>query len=404
MSHALNSNLRLYPWFHSAASLMGWLPVFFLYFNQFVSLAEAMQLGAVYYFSVCVWEVPSGYFSDRAGRRITLFLSGFSLVLSYLVFLCASGFYSLALGQFFLAQGVAMMSGTDTAFLYDSLRGLGREREYESREANAQKYGFASLTIASIAGGVLGSYDLRLAYVLSLFGALWMIWLVYRFSEPDRPRTGKTEILSIFQAIGECLKKLSDTVLAWLFAVMVLMYCLEHVVFEFYQPYIKLLDLRGGVPDGSPLVSGMVIAVSMFGGILGAAYSVRLHSRLGLKVLLCCAFLIQLLIIGSFAVVLSVMMLAALFFRNFPMSAIHAPVNAVIAPRVGSHLRATYLSLQSLGARLAFSGLLWALSQTIDQENVLDWGSLSLVLREVLLIGIAGVVVLVGCIPKVLKK
>ena len=404
VSQALNNNIRLYPWFHSAANLMGWLPVFFLYFNQFVSLAEAIQLGAVYYLSVCIWEVPSGYFSDRAGRRITLFLSGFSLALAYLVFLYASGFYSLALGQFFLAQGVAMMSGTDTAFLYDSLRGLGREREYESIEAKAQKYAFASLTIASIAGGILGSYDLRLAYVLSLFGALWMIGLVYRFSEPDCPRTGEPETGPILKTIAECLKKLSDTVLAWLFAAMVLMYCLEHAAFEFYQPYIKLLDLHWIVPDSSPLISGMVIAVSMFGGIFGAAYSVRLNNRLGLKALLFYAFLIQLLIVGSFAVVLSGMMLTALFFRNFPMSVIYAPVNAAIAPKVESHLRATYLSIQSLCARLAFSALLWILSQTIDRENALDWESLSLVLREMLFIGIVGVGVLACFIPGALKK
>ena len=48
--------------------------------------------------------------------------------------------------------------------------------------------------------------------------------------------------------------------------------------------------------------------------------------------------------------------------------------------------------------------MLWVLSQTIDGESPLDWGSLSLVLREMLLIGIVGVGVLACFIPGALKK
>ena len=98
---------------------------------------------------------------------------------------------------------------------------------------------------------------------------------------------------------------------------MVLMYCLEHVAFEFYQPYIKLLDLDILASDGSPLISGIVIAISMFGGTLGAAYSIQLNKRLGLRKLLFVAFAVQLFIIGVFSLLLSVVVFFGTGFLHF---------------------------------------------------------------------------------------
>ena len=382
------------------SSLMAWLPVFFLYFNQYVGLASVIQLGAVYYFTVCLAEVPSGYFSDRFGRRNTLLISGICFSLSYLFFISATGFAGLAVGQILLAIGIAMKSGTDTAFLYDSLRAAGRESEYAEQEARGQKYGLASLALASLSGGLLGSVDLRLAYVLSLAGALLTIWLCWRLVEPRRGEEEKNTG-SLVATITESLGHLRDTVLLWLFAVMILMYCLEHVAFEFYQPYIKLLNFDWLAGDSAPLVSGVIISASMFGGTLGAAYSVRLFRLLGVKNLLFTAFLIQLIIVGGLALLLSGALLALVVFRNFPMAMIHAPVNATIAPRIGSHIRATYLSLQSLGARLLFSSLLFFLSGSVDVAVDLDWANLSTVLRRALLFGIAGTLLVVLFAPRI---
>jgi len=394
-------NIRGYAWFQFASSMLGWLPIFFLYFNQFVDLPDVIRLGAIYYFSVCICEVPSGYFSDRAGRRVTLLIGGFAFISSYLTFLFAASFIGLAAGQFLLALGIAMMSGTDTAFLYDSLCDLDKQEEYAHHEARGQKYSLAALAAASLAGGALGMVDLRLAYVLSLGGACCTVWLAWRFVEPAaHGKSGRTTG-TMTDTITECIRYLSNPVLAWLFGVMMLMYCLEHVAFEFYQPYIKLLDLEWLQQQGTPMISGLVIATSMFGGTIGAAYSVQLYQRLGVKKLLFSAFLIQLVIVGGLALVLGSAMLCLVVFRNFPMAMIHAPVNDTIAPRIGSHLRATYLSLQSLSARLAFSTLLFLLSKSIDGAGEVDWPSLSRVLRLALGFGMVGILIALVSAPRI---
>jgi MFS family permease len=111
----LQLNVRLYPWFRAASSGHAWITVFFLYMSQSLPLEQVIELSAVYYLSVFVLEVPSGYFSDRIGRRSTLLIAAGALIGSYSCFIVGAGFWWFAAGQFLLAAGIAMQSGTDTA-------------------------------------------------------------------------------------------------------------------------------------------------------------------------------------------------------------------------------------------------------------------------------------------------
>ena len=100
---------------------MAHLPIFFLFFNQMVSLQEVLLLESVYYISVVCIEVPSGYFSDSIGRKKTLTISSILFVVAYLAFGIATSFMSLAVAQVFLAAALSFRSGTDTSFDYESL-------------------------------------------------------------------------------------------------------------------------------------------------------------------------------------------------------------------------------------------------------------------------------------------
>jgi len=139
----------LYPWFRAAADGHAWITVFFLYMSRSLPLEQVIELSAVYYLSVFLLEVPSGYFSDRIGRRLTLLIAAAALMVSYCCFIVGAGFWWFAAGQFLLAVGMAMQSGTDTAFHYDSLKALGRESEYAGREARAEQWGLVMLAPAT---------------------------------------------------------------------------------------------------------------------------------------------------------------------------------------------------------------------------------------------------------------
>jgi len=79
---------------------------------------------------------------------------------------------------------------------------------------------------------------------------------------------------------------------------------------------------------------------------------------------------VQLAIIGAMGAMLSTWVMALILLRTVPM-AIGSPLAlAEIHPRVPTSVRATYLSLQSLAGRLAFSACLALSSRAVGAREV----------------------------------
>lgn len=398
----LQRNVVLYPWFRAASDGHAWITVFFLYMSQSLPLDQVIELSAVYYLSVFLLEVPSGYFSDRIGRRRTLLIAAAALISSYGCFIVGAGYWWFAAGQFLLAMGIAMQSGTDTAFHYDSLKALGREAEYASREAKAEQWGLVMLAIATLSGGVLGLLDLRLAYVFSLLSATAMAFLVWRMVEPQHADESAAIPQSFARVVWDCCLRLRDPILGWVFLVVVLLYAMAHIVYEFYQPFITLMPLPLLEASAyAPLISGIVISVSMFGGAIGARASIAWQAKLGLIGVLAVAMLIQLGIVAAMAIAVSPLVLSLVCLRNFPMSLVHAPVRAAIAPRIERRQRATYLSLQGLAERLFFAVLLLMLASGLDPGAPIAESTLTSILSTTLWLGVAIAVVLFACAGRI---
>jgi MFS family permease len=387
---ALERNLQLFPRYKAATSILPWLPVFFLYFIERVPLGEAVLLGSAYYFSVFLLEVPSGYCSDRFGRRPTLILASIMTVIACVLFAVANSFGVLLAAQVLLAAGVAFQSGSDSALLYDSLHALGREQEYTERETIAQKWSMTALACSCLVGGALGVVDLRLAYAVALLAALVAVTQCLRFTEP--PIEDDSRAIGFVTQVKHTLGYFSHPLLGWMLGFFIIGYSLEHVPYEFYQPYLKLLgqsELTGWLAVSSaPLVSGLVISISMFGGAIGAAISQRLINRVGLRALLLASVCIQVVIIAGLSLALHPIMLVLVMFRNFSMSMAHGPMLGAIAPHVPSAQRATFLSLLSLSGRAAFSIALAMLSILVVGKEALNWPALSQVLGVSAVFGI----------------
>jgi len=391
VSSSWQRNIDWYPWYRAATEIYAWIPVTYLYFSKFVTLTEFIQLEALYYACVVVLEVPSGYFSDRTGRRITLLVGTSAFAVAYAVFLLADGFVVLAIGQCFLAMAFAFQSGTGTAFHFDSLKQAHREHEYAQREARAERIGLTATALAVLGGGLIAIVDLRLSYVFSMLAALTGLFIAARFTEPME----RTAASDFGLQLLACSAKLREPVLAWLFLFSIVIYGLAHVPYEFYQPYITLLDLEIlGRGIEAPIVSGIVIGISMFGGAFAAGAGVRWQARYGLLPVLIIAAGVQCAIIAGMALLQHAAVLGLVFLRNFPSALVHAPSNAIVVPRLAPEQRATYLSLQNLVGRLTFAALLWWLSLGTGAGKALVWETLSAVLWQSLLVGSAGLALL----------
>lgn len=98
------------------------LPVLYPYYASLgINMHQFFQLQAVFGFTVAFFEIPTGYFSDRFGRKKSLCLGGLLSGASYWILTQATGYWGLFAHEFSLGLALSFVSGTDIAILFESL-------------------------------------------------------------------------------------------------------------------------------------------------------------------------------------------------------------------------------------------------------------------------------------------
>lgn len=367
-------NVTLYSWYVAFFNGFFWFPIFFLYFTDRVGIAGALQLESIYYAAVVLLEVPTGYASDRLGRRGTLRASALCLVASYAAFLLADDFASLAVAQALLAMGYALNSGTDTAFHLDSLEDAGRPEEYADREARAASISFGAVGISGLLGGAASVYDLRAGYALSLLAAVLCFGVTMLFTRPVAVRERAKQP---HEQLAQCFRELRDPTLRWLFLAAVSVTILVHVPYQVYQPYLRVLGDGWWTADATPAASGIHAFAAMLVATAIARHSSRVVRRLGMGPAMVAAVAGWTIMLVLVSQILHPLVALLLVFRSAPRALVAAPLNAAVTPRLSTSLRASYLSLQSLAGRLAFSGFMFGLSWVVAAEHEPQWQDVS---------------------------
>ena len=384
----LERNLKLYPWYSMALESLFWAPVFILLFASKFSISEVLLLESVYYIAVVILEVPSGYVSDRMGRRPTLMAAAALLGLSYILFFLGDSFFVFALAKVLMAAGFAFKSGTDASFHYDTYQSLGRTEKFGDAEARVSSMNFRGAAGAALLGGLAGMSNLSIPFALSAIASFVAMGMMSTCVEPthseDRTKAGFSSQL------GDTLGRLGDRSLRWLMGVAILSIILVHVPYEVYQPYIDLVSKDRAVSEeSSPLISGIHAFIVMLVGSFVAAKSMNIHRKLGMRKTFLCSILFQNFIILPAAFVLHPSVVLLMLLRNAPKGMYMAPLSSEVNARIPTHLRATYLSLQSLAGRLGFAGLLWMLSIVVG-EGQTSWSSVSKISEFSFYLGITG--------------
>jgi len=93
----------------------------------------AQQIGfytGVGFIASLIFEVPSSYFADRIGHKITLIIAKLFMVISTLMFIIATNFWYFVLGSMFMSLSTSFSGGVGSAFMHNTLLDLKREKEY----------------------------------------------------------------------------------------------------------------------------------------------------------------------------------------------------------------------------------------------------------------------------------
>ena len=129
-----------------------------------------------------LFEIPSGYMSDKIGHKLTLVISRVLMLMSTVFFLVANNIPFLILGAIFLSASAAFQSGTGSAFMHETLQGLRREHDYARVMGKISSIGFAVPIIFMVLVPFLVSVSYKtpflIALVIDVIGLLAAISLV----------------------------------------------------------------------------------------------------------------------------------------------------------------------------------------------------------------------------------
>lgn len=179
------------------------MPIVVLFYKENnLEQFDIFILQGVYSISIVVLEIPSGYFADVLGRKKSLIwgsLMGFG---GFVIYSITHSFYGFLSAEITLGIGQSLISGADSALLYDTLLTRNCEKDYLKYEGRMTSVGNFAEAIAGVLGGFLATISLRTPYFFQTAIAFLAIPASISLIEPARETTLKKmkwkDILNIF--------------------------------------------------------------------------------------------------------------------------------------------------------------------------------------------------------------
>ena len=142
----------LFHFFMGGHFISGVLLVFFMTWGK-LSFVELMFLQSYYTVMMFVFEIPCGAIADYFSKKFSLFLGSVVLALMAIIYSIVPSLALFILAETLCAFGDALISGTDSALMYDTLKTMNRENEVAKISARNGSFLLAGIGLA----GPLGS-------------------------------------------------------------------------------------------------------------------------------------------------------------------------------------------------------------------------------------------------------
>jgi len=293
-------------------------------------------------------EVPSGIAADRWGRKITLLAGAGMHTIGCVVFAVSYDFWIFAVGEVLFAASTALVSGADSALLYDSLAAEKRQSEYPRAEGAAQ---FSWLFMSALALPltdvflVVAEDPIRAYWVTAALGVVGFGFACFMIEPPAGRRQTLREIT--FGAARDVVRL--PGVLRIIAYSVGLFLLLRAAMVNFYNPVLEACGI-------AVHRYGTIFAVVNLAGALSVALIPRARARFGERAVLI-AFPAGMIFMFLALIPLRTPMAAALFLiQGAAFGAYPLLVRTILNRRIPSpERRATILSMESMACRIAFA-------------------------------------------------
>jgi len=324
------------------------MPIIVLFFQEHgLTLTEVMILQSIYSFSVALFEIPSGFIADIFGRKRTIVVSTIFTFIGFLVFSFFGGFYAFAIAQVLVGIGGSLMSGSDSAIIYDTLLETNSKNTYTKIEGRSYAIGNFSEALAGILGGFLAVGSIYMPIYVQTAILFFSIPIAFTLIEPTMHKENKLD--RSFKAVLEIVKfaMVDNQKLKWLIIYSSAMGVATLSMAWFAQPFFKSINI--------PLAYfGILWAVLNFSAGITSFNAYQLDKKNKYKILfyLALAMPTLFLFLGFNASVFGLIFILLIYLLRGIVTPI---LRNAINENTTSNKRATVLSIRSLIIRISFA-------------------------------------------------
>ncbi|MFB6340087.1 MFS transporter [Saccharicrinis sp. FJH62] len=160
-------------------------PILMLYFKDTgLSTEQAFKLKAIYSVAIVLLELPSGYFADVLGKRLTLIIGAICGTLGFLFYSLGNGFWFFLAAELTLGIGQSFISGADSALMYDTLLATGREKKFTLFDGRTTAIGNFAEAGSAILGGIIADISIRYPFFIQTGIAFIAVPAAFLLVEP----------------------------------------------------------------------------------------------------------------------------------------------------------------------------------------------------------------------------
>ncbi len=160
------------------------VPIFTLFFlANNLTMVQFMSLETIYIILVLILEVPSGAFADLFGRKLSISIEGILCAMGFMVLGLSTTYFGFLMGQVLLAFSAALRSGADSALIYDTLKGLNKEKSFSKIYGKSSFIATTCWAVCALIGGYLApiiGYRPLFLITAGIFSLAFLVTLLFK--------------------------------------------------------------------------------------------------------------------------------------------------------------------------------------------------------------------------------
>jgi len=157
-----------------------------IFFSQILgSYTAAMGILAAENLTSALMDVPTGFLSDRIGRKFTLAAGSLCYAAGVSCYALADNSLWLLMGAILNGLGFCLFSGNNSALLYETLKDEGLEDQFHHYQGRTDSMFQLALGISAVCSSLMTSQGLRFIFVLGIIPQVMAVVVSLMFKEPS---------------------------------------------------------------------------------------------------------------------------------------------------------------------------------------------------------------------------